>query len=246
MTHAPQAQGTVLPDEIARFTAMAESWWDPEGKFKPLHRFNPVRLAHIRRVMAAHFGRDTSSMTPFTGLTLLDVGCGGGLLCEPLARMGFSVTGIDAGDRNIAVAKIHRDQSGLEIDYRVGGPEDVESSAFDVVLSMEVIEHVATPASFVALSARALKPGGVFLGATMNRTPKAFALAVVGAEYVLGWLPKGTHDWRKFVRPAEFARWLRDAGLDVMQVTGVGYNLLDGTWSETARTDVNYLIQAVK
>ncbi|CAA7625078.1 Ubiquinone biosynthesis O-methyltransferase [Magnetospirillum sp. LM-5] len=237
---------TASPEEVARFTAMAEAWWDPDGKFKPLHRFNPVRLAFMRRELAAHFGRDPQAMRPFEGLTLLDVGCGGGLLSEPLARMGFTVTGIDAGDRNIAIASIHAEQSGVPVTYRLGGPEDVEPSSFDVVMAMEVIEHVPDPDRFIALAAAALKPGGAFLGATLNRTLKSFALAKVGAEYLLQWLPKGTHDWKKFVRPSEFAAMLRKAGVQTRCFNGLDYSLLTDSWSETQSLDVNYLLFAVK
>lgn len=238
--------GTASAEEVARFTAMAEEWWDTTGKFKPLHRFNPVRLAFIRREMAAHFGRDPQSPQPFEGLTLLDVGCGGGLLSEPLARMGFAVTGVDAGDKNIAVARIHAEKSGVAVQYRVGGPEDVAPASFDVVLSMEVIEHVPDPSRFIALTAGALKPGGVFLGATLNRTAKSWLMAVVGAEYVLRWLPKGTHDWKKFVRPSEFAAMLRAAGIDAKTFRGMEFRPLTDEWRETMNLDVNYMLMGTK
>jgi len=244
-TPDPRAR-TASPEEVARFTAMAEEWWDPTGKFKPLHRFNPVRLAFIRREMAAHFGRDPQDPKPFTGLTLLDVGCGGGLLSEPLARMGFSVTGIDAGDKNIAVARIHAQKSGVAVEYRVGGPEDVAAESFDVVLSMEVIEHVPDPVRFIGLAAGALRPGGVFLGATLNRTAKSWLMAIVGAEYVLRWLPKGTHDWKKFVKPSEFAGWLRAAGIDTKAFRGMEFQPLTDEWRETMNLDVNYMLMGVK
>lgn len=244
-TPDPRAR-TASPEEVARFTAMAEEWWDPTGKFKPLHRFNPVRLAFIRRELAAHFGRDPQDPNPFAGLTLLDVGCGGGLLSEPLARMGFAVTGIDAGERNIAVARIHSEKSGVAVEYRVGGPEDVEAESFDVVLSMEVIEHVPDPVRFIGLTAGALRPGGVFLGATLNRTAKSWLMAIVGAEYVLRWLPKGTHDWKKFVRPSEFAGWLRDAGIDAKAFRGMEFQPLTDEWRETMNLDVNYMLMGVK
>ena len=239
--------GTASPDEIARFTAMAEAWWDPTGKFKPLHRFNPVRLAFMRRHFAAHFGRDESLMRPFEGLSLLDVGCGGGLLSEPLARMGFAVTGIDAGDKNVAVARLHAEQSGVAVDYRVSTPEQLDpAQSFDVVLSMEVVEHVPYVAAFLGHATARLKPGGVFMGATLNRTAKAWALAVVGAEYVLGWLPKGTHDWQKFVRPSEFAAMLRDRGITVRRMAGMAYNPLADSWRETDNLDINYMLFGVK
>ncbi len=239
--------GTASPEEIARFTAMAEAWWDPAGKFKPLHRFNPVRLAFMRRHFAAHFGRDESLMRPFEGLTLLDVGSGGGLLSEPLARMGFAVTGIDAGDKNVTVARLHAEQTGVPVEYRVATPERLDpAEAFDVVLSMEVVEHVPDVSVFLGHATAHLKPGGVFMGATLNRTAKAWALAVVGAEYVLGWLPKGTHDWHKFVRPSEFAAMLRDHGITVRQMAGMAFNPLSDTWRETDSLDVNYMLFGVK
>lgn len=241
-----EREGTASSDEVARFTAMAEAWWDPWGKFKPLHKFNPVRLGFMRRKLAEHFGRDPQAASPFEGLTLLDVGCGGGLLSEPLARMGFKVTGVDAGDKNIGVARVHAEQSGLPIDYRVGGPEDVDPASYDVVLSMEVIEHVPDPARFIALCAGACKPGGAFMGATLNRTTKSYALAVMGAEYILRWLPAGTHDWRKFVKPSEFAAFLRAAGVEVKDLKGMAYVPFRDEWHETSDLDVNYMLFGVK
>ncbi|MDO8605278.1 MAG: bifunctional 2-polyprenyl-6-hydroxyphenol methylase/3-demethylubiquinol 3-O-methyltransferase UbiG [Phaeospirillum sp.] len=242
-----EPQGTASPEEVARFTAMAEAWWDPLGKFKPLHRFNPIRLDFMRRHFAAHFGRDETAMHPFEGLTLLDVGCGGGLLSEPLARMGFTVTGVDAGAKNIAVAALHAEQSGVAIDYRVSTPEALDpAAAFDVVLCMEVVEHVPDVAVFLEAAAQRLKPGGLLVGATLNRTAKCWALAVVGAEYILRWLPRGTHDWHKFVRPSEFSAMLRGCGVEVRHMAGMSYSPLTDSWRETPNLDVNYMVLGVK
>ena len=245
--HIPPArirdrEATSLTEEVARFTAMAEAWWDPYGKFKPLHKFNPVRLGFMRRKLAVHFNRDPMEAAPFTGLRLLDVGCGGGLLSEPLARMGFTVTGIDAGDKNIEVAKVHAVQSGLAIDYRLVTPEQLESELFDVVLTMEVVEHVPDPANFLAAVCDHLRPGGAFLGATLNRTTKSYALAVMGAEYILRWLPRGTHDWHKFVKPAEFAAGLRSSGVEIEEMVGMAYTPFRDEWHETPELDVNYML----
>ncbi len=240
------AVNTASAEEVARFTAMAEEWWDPEGKFRPLHRFNPTRLQFIRDCLIRQFGRDASDLRPFEGLTLLDVGCGGGLLSEPLARMGFTVTGIDAGDKNVAVAKIHAEQSGLDIDYRVATPERLAGDQFDVVMIMEIIEHVPDVAEFLAAVAPLVKPGGALLAATLNRTMKAYALAILGAEYVLRWLPPGTHDWNKFVKPSELAAGLRRHGLAVHEQRGMTYSLFSDEWALTRDLSVNYMVHAAK
>jgi len=239
---------TASADEIARFTAMADAWWDPAGKFKPLHQINPVRIGYIRDLICQQHDRDPKGAKPFDGLAILDIGCGGGLLCEPMRRLGAKVTGIDAGEKNIAIASLHAEQSGLDIDYRHQLPEELTMTkgTFDVVLNMEVIEHVADVDAFLKASASLVKPGGLMVLSTMNRTLKAFALAKVGAEYIMRWLPVGTHDWRKFVKPSELARGLRPHGVDITDVTGMVYNPFKDTWSLSDDLDVNYLVSALK
>jgi 2-polyprenyl-6-hydroxyphenyl methylase/3-demethylubiquinone-9 3-methyltransferase len=239
---------TVDDADVARFEALAEAWWDPEGEFRPLHRLNPIRLAYIRRKLIEHFGRDARAARPFEGLRLLDVGCGGGLLSEPMARLGAAVTGVDAAGRNIGVAQAHARDGGLVIDYRHAAVEDLAAAGerFDVVLALEIVEHVADAGLFLEACGAVLAPGGALVLATLNRTAKAFALAVVGAEYVLRWLPRGTHDWRKFLRPSELAAGLRRAGLDLADLTGVAYNPLNDKWTLARDLDVNYMAFAVK
>jgi len=241
--------GSVDAEEVAKFAAMAEAWWDPEGKFRPLHRFNPVRLTFIRDRLCSHFGRDPLGELPLKGLRLLDIGCGGGLLCEPLARLGAEVTGLDAAEQNIEVARLHAAESGLQIDYRHDTVEALAESGavFDAVLNMEVVEHVADVDGFLAASAGLVRPGGAMVLATLNRTPKAFLLAIVGAEYLLRWLPRGTHDWRRFLRPSEVSRRLQRGGLEIAELTGVAYNPLTDAWRLAPRDlDVNYMLVAVK
>jgi 2-polyprenyl-6-hydroxyphenyl methylase/3-demethylubiquinone-9 3-methyltransferase len=245
---SPAAESTVDPAEVAKFEAIADSWWDPEGAFRPLHRFNPVRLAYLRATIARRFDRPATGPLPFTGLRVLDVGCGGGLLAEPMARLGALVTGIDASARNIAVAAHHAARDGVDVTYRHATVEALvdEAARFDVVLSMEVVEHVAAPDKFVADCARLVAPGGLLVAATLNRTAESFLKAIVGAEYVLRWLPRGTHDWRRFVKPADLARWLRGAGLVVAEARGVAYAPLAGRFTLTTDLAVNYMMVAVK
>jgi 2-polyprenyl-6-hydroxyphenyl methylase/3-demethylubiquinone-9 3-methyltransferase len=239
---------TAVPEELAKFEAMADSWWDPEGKFKPLHQFNPERLRFILRTAAEHFSRDLTADRPFEGLRLLDVGCGGGLLCEPLARMGFAVTGLDAAQKNITVAGLHADRMGLEIDYRCDLVEKLAERGehFDVVLTMEVVEHVDHVDLFLAACSHIVRPGGLMFGATMNRTLKSLAMAKIGAEYILRWLPRGTHDWRKFLKPSEFAAYLRDAGLVMDQLVGMSFHPIGSSWTLSDDLSVNYLLSAHK
>ncbi|MBW3558423.1 MAG: bifunctional 2-polyprenyl-6-hydroxyphenol methylase/3-demethylubiquinol 3-O-methyltransferase UbiG [Proteobacteria bacterium] len=242
---SPEPRSSINAAEVARFQAMAADWWNPHGQFAPLHRFNPVRLDFIRDQAAAHFGRDPRTARPFAGLRLLDIGCGGGLLSEPMRRLGFGVVGVDAGDRNIGAARAHAEQLGLQIDYRTATAEQLLAEGeppFDLVLNMEVIEHVADPGDYLRSTARLVAPGGLMIVATLNRTAKAFALAVVGAERVLRWLPAGTHDWRKFVKPEEMRGWLASEPVTVAGPFGVVYKPLAGRWARSADADVNYMM----
>lgn len=240
---------TIDPAEVAKFEAMAAEWWDPKGKFKPLHEMNPCRLDYITRQIAAEFNRDLSRPAPFKGLRLLDIGCGGGLLCEPMARLGATVVGVDAAAGNLPVARIHAEQSGLTIDYRHGTAEEMAAAGeqFDVVLNMEVIEHVADPAGFLAACRDLLKPGGLHICSTMNRNPKSYMFAIVGAEQIARWLPKGTHDWSKFITPDELYTLLSGAGLTPVDRKGMVFNFLGWSWSLSDRDlSVNYVTAAVK
>ena len=239
---------TVDPAEVERFSALAREWWDPKGKFQILHKFNPVRLGYIRDAAARAHGRDTRGLKPLEGLGVLDIGCGGGLLSEPLCRMGAEVTAIDPSEKNIGTASTHAAENGLNIDYRATTAEDLAQTGavFDIVLNMEVVEHVADVELFLKTSASMVNPGGLMFVATLNRTLKAFALAIVGAEYVLRWLPRGTHSWEKFVTPEEIKAALRPAGLTVTDETGVTFNPLADRWSLAADMDVNYMMTARK
>ena len=243
-TTAPR-RPSIDPDEVAKFTAMAADWWNPKGKFRPLHKFNPVRLGFIRDTAEAHFDLKHGERKPFESLRLLDIGCGGGLVSEPMARLGASVTAIDASEANIKTALTHAQQSGLEIDYRAGTAEgliEAGEGPFDIVLNLEVVEHVADPGQFLRDTASLVAPGGLMIVATLNRTPKAWALAIVGAEYVLGWLPRGTHEFDKFLKPEEVSAPLGEAGLDVRPAQGVSYNPLADAWRLSGDTGVNYMV----
>lgn len=232
--------------EVEKFSRLAAEWWNPKGKMGVLHKFNPVRLAHIRATAIQAFGRDPRALRPLSGLSLVDIGCGGGLLCEPLARMGATVTGIDPSRTNVEVARLHLAESGLDVTYREATAEILaaEDLSFDVVLAMEVVEHVADVDLFVKTCCRLVKPGGFLVMATLNRTAKSFALAIVGAEYILRWLPRGTHEWSKFVTPEELERPMASEGLGRFERTGVWYNLLRDAWEETRDIDVNYMVTA--
>lgn len=237
---------TIDQSEVDRFSAMAAEWWDPTGKFKPLHKFNPVRLTYIREQICQRFDRDPKTPNALKGLRVLDIGCGGGLLCEPMSRMGAEVIGADASDVNIEVAKIHADQSGVEVDYRATTAEDLAASGekFDVVLNMEVVEHVADVDLFVTACCDMVKPNGLMFVATINRTPKARALAIFMAEEVLRWLPKGTHTYEKLVRPEEIEAPVNASGMEVIDRTGVFYNPLTDRWNKSRDMDVNYMLLA--
>ena len=237
-------QTTVDPLEIAKFEAMAAEWWDPNGKFKPLHMLNPCRLDYIARQIAAEFDRDLKSSTPFDGLRILDIGCGGGLLAEPMARLGAQVVGADAAERNIPVARIHARQSGLTIDYRHTTAEDMAAAGeqFDVVLNMEVVEHVADPLGYLTACRQLLKPGGLHICSTINRNPKSYIMAIIGAEHVMRWLPKGTHEWSKFITPDELFDLMRNAGLDPVDRQGFVFNPITWSWRLSDRDlGVNYV-----
>ena len=240
------AAPTVDEAEVARFAALATQWWDPRGNMAPLHKFNPLRLAYIRDTACQHFRRDPKGLDCLDGLRFLDIGCGGGLLSEPLARLGGEVVGADPAEANIAAARLHAADSGLEVDYRATTAEALAQAGerFDVVLAMEVVEHVADVNLFVKLTAEMVKPGGLMIAATLNRTLKSFALAIVGAEYVLRWLPRGTHQWDKFVTPNELEIALERGGLRVIDETGVVYNPLADRWRLASDMDVNYMLTA--
>lgn len=242
------AKTTIDQAEVDRFTAMAAEWWDPTGKFRPLHKFNPVRIRYIRDKACAHFSRDANSHRPLEGLRVLDIGCGGGLLSEPMARMGATVIGADASERNIGIATTHAAQSGVDVDYRAVTAEQLaaEGETFDIILNMEVVEHVSDVDFFITTCASMVKPGGMMFVATINRTMKAMALAIVGAEYVLRWLPKGTHQFDKLVRPEELEKPLSASGMQVDDRTGVFFNPLMNQWNLSRDMDVNYMLLATR
>lgn len=239
--------GSVDEQEIAKFEAMADEWWDETGKFKPLHKFNPIRIGYIRDAVKTHFDIGNSDK-PLTGLSILDIGCGGGLLCEPMKRLGADVTGIDASEKNIGIASTHAGKMGLDIQYEAITAEELvaKGKQYDVVLCMEVIEHVADVDGFLKSCAKLVKPGGMMVVATLNRTPKSYLFAIVGAEYVLRWLPKGTHEWKKFLKPSEVFECVKHAGVSLDEVKGASYNPLRAEWFLSSDLSVNYLMRFSK
>jgi len=249
MKSAMQSTNTIDTSEVAKFEAMAAEWWDARGKFKPLHMMNPCRLDYITTQIAAEFDRDLTKALPFSGIRLLDIGCGGGLLSEPMARLGATVIGADAAAGNIPVARIHGEQSGLTIDYRHTTAEDLAAAGelFDVVLNMEVVEHVSDPLAYLTACHALLKPGGMMLCSTINRNAKSFMVAIVGAERVMRWLPKGTHDWAKFITPDELSTLITNAGLKPVDRAGFVFNPILWTWSVSHRDlSVNYVTASIK
>jgi 2-polyprenyl-6-hydroxyphenyl methylase/3-demethylubiquinone-9 3-methyltransferase len=244
MVNAKTRASSIDTAEVERFSRMAATWWDPRGPMAALHKFNPVRLAYIRDQAAARFDRDPKKLDCLKGLRMLDIGCGAGILSEPLARLGASVVGADPAEENIEAAKTHAEATGVTVDYRATTAEALAEAGekFDVVLAMEVVEHVVDVPAFVDSCASMVKPGGLLIAATLNRTLKSFALAIVGAEYVLRWVPRGTHQWDKFVKPQELERAIEDAGLDVIGERGVIYNPLADRWQLSSDMDVNYML----
>ena len=234
---------TIDQNEIDRFSRLAAEWWNPRGKFKPLHKFNPVRLEYIREQACLHFSRDAKALRPFEGLSMLDIGCGGGLIAEPLARLGAAVVGADAAETNVEVAKLHASESGVPVDYRATTAEAIAAGGerFDVVLALEIVEHVSDVELFLSTCANLVKPGGLLLVATINRTLRAYAFAIFAAENVLRWLPKGTHEYARLVRPAEIRRPVEAAGLQVLEEVGVVYHPLADEWRRSRDTAINYM-----
>lgn len=242
-------QSSIDPAEVAKFQAMAREWWDPNGQAKPLHMLNPTRLDYVVTQIAAEFGIDRRQSKPFAGLRILDIGCGGGLMSEPMARLGATVTGADAAEENIAVARLHAEEQGLVIDYRAETAEALAAAGaqFDVVMALEIVEHVADPAAFIRTCHDLLRPGGLLIMSTLNRTPRSFAVAIIGAEWVMRWLPRGTHDWARFITPDELAQMMDGAGMKPVDRAGMVFNPLAWRWSLSSRDlSVNYLLAAVR
>ncbi len=247
-TPSTTAEQNVDPAEVERFRRMASEWWDPHGKFKPLHKLGPARLKFVRDELVQHFGLAPNTLKPLTGLKVLDVGCGGGLVSEPLARMGGKVTGIDPGRENVEAARAHAEPQGLTIDYRIAMIEDLVAAgeSYDAVVCLEVVEHVPNVGAFIAMLSKLVRPGGALVLSTINRTIKSYALAIVAAEYILGWLPRGTHQWERFVTPDELARFATAAGLSSAKFSGLVFDPLRDAWSLSTDTDVNYMAKVAR
>ena len=237
---------TINKKEIDKFSKLADEWWDPEGKFKPLHNFNPVRLRYIKDTIAKKFG-NRSKKLPLKDVKILDIGCGGGLLSEPLSRLGATVTGIDASDRNIKIAKMHLEKSRLDIDYYCSSPENFEAKEkFDVVLNMEIVEHVDNVDFFLLKSSELLEKDGLMFIATLNKTLRSYVFAIIGAEYILKWLPIGTHDWNKFLKPDDLINICKNNSLNLNNLIGVKFDILKNEWIVSEDKSVNYLAQFSK
>ena len=245
-TSPPAAAPTIDAGELERFSQLADEWWNPRGKMAPLHKFNPVRLAYIRDAACRQFGRDARRIDSLRDLRILDIGCGGGILSEPLGRLGAQVVGADPAEANVVAARRHAAEQGVSVDYRATTAEALEAAGerFDIVLAMEVVEHVADVPLFISCCAAMVAPGGLMIAATLNRTFKSFALAIVGAEYVLGWLPRGTHQWDKFITPGELRNAIEPTGLKVSDEAGVIYDLFADRWQLSGDIDVNYMLTA--
>lgn len=239
---------TLDPEEIARFSKISAQWWDENGAFKPLHHLNPTRLDYITQQLSRHYLKNTGNLPNFQGLSILDIGCGGGLIAEPLTRLGAAVTGIDASEKTIEVASAHASLMGLDIQYNCTTAEDLAETGqqFDVVLALEIVEHVADVAGFIKTCYQLVKPGGIVIFSTLNRTLKSYAIAIVGAEYIMRWLPVGTHEWRKFLSPGELGSHMKNAGFAVQNITGMSFNPLSWSWSLSKDLDVNYFITGMK
>jgi 2-polyprenyl-6-hydroxyphenyl methylase/3-demethylubiquinone-9 3-methyltransferase len=244
-----QQTSSIDPAEVAKFQAMAAEWWDPQGKFKPLHMLNPTRLDYVTAQIAAQFGRDRDAAQPFAGISILDIGCGGGLMAEPLARLGATVTGADAAEGNITIASLHAKEQGLPIEYRATTSEALaaEGKSYDVVMALEIVEHVAEPSEFIATCRDLVRPGGMLIQSTLNRTARSFAAAIIGAEWVMRWLPKGTHDWNRFITPDELSAMTEATGMQVVDRCGMVFNPLGFSWSLSHRDlSVNYALTALR
>lgn len=239
---------TIDENEVEKFSKIADEWWNENGKFKPLHKFNPIRLNFFKHEICKFFSRDEKLLTPFEGLKILDIGCGGGLVAEPISRLGADLIAIDASQKNINVAQIHAEKSGLKIDYQCTTAEELakKNQQFDVVLALEIIEHVADVEKFIQSCSQLAKPNGIIFVATLNRTAKSLLMAKFGVEYILRWLPIGTHDWRKFLKPSEIENIAKNQQIKLKKIQGFSYNLIKDQWSFSEDLSINYCLVFVK